>query len=910
MIHEIPQESVRRLGSTQVITDPITVIKELLENALDAGATSIVVEASSDLVSHIQVKDNGCGIDPNDRNLMAKPHCTSKISTFDDLLDVTTLGFRGEALASLANVSGLLTITTRIKNEAMAVACEIAPDGSLKTISPVSAPIGSTVKVTNLFAKFPVRKSTLEKTASKYLGQIKPLLLSYYLTHPQARLQFKCVAPPQGNKGKKKIETKYDVIFAASNTKEQAVIKALGAESSRHGQWIKIEEDNSDVHVEAFVVKPDADTNPTAKRGVCIAYKNRPLSISRNRGLAHSIYSLYKKQIKLVFAARSIDAPTEPFLFLNILSSTGKVDVNIEPAKDDVLFESNDRVIECIKQCFERAYGATEDTDETRKSGNGFSSEITYCSVAPSETPIDRTPQKALQSMPRIITTREQPFPETENHMPSSPPPIRTGSSAGNDQNGKVFNQGQLMLGGQEEGIPLPDRENSEDKSDAGQKDGWSFSMYGSGIDEEEDESFVDIEETLSRTEGRQAAREEDTYGDKSISNPWTISKMNSRVSQQEKQTHLPRSGFTTNSTITPLPASPLQTQGRGKQAHSPRAASALEIARPSREPIAVNTSTPSAPIAPMPGSKDPWYPRFGSGDTSSPNRRQERPSPRRLSEFHDTSSSPARQQSTRLPNTQKPGRKSAGLIGAWIGVNKATEASRTSPPTESDHESDIRLPISAFFGTPDLGSSNKSGDGGRGIFPSASDRMRRERRALNPQIDEEWEEDVSSSSGDDEPPQLDARPHKNVRSSASKLSIPAGQSKPVKLPCAPNIFNKPFKPHPGASRYPKDIEEDVQQPRKMKLLVATLPHIGLHSLQFRARLIQDDLYSDEYETGRKCLGDSALKEPFFCFLKRYVDGIDYSDDTELELLQEDILDGKEFEVSFQNLEGRKCAAP
>ncbi|KAF3200337.1 hypothetical protein TWF106_003391 [Orbilia oligospora] len=390
----------------------------------------------------------------------------------------------------------------------MAVACEIASDGSLKTISPVSAPTGCTVKVTNLFSKFPVRKSTLEKTAAKYLGRIRPLLLSYYLTHPQTRLQFKCVAAPQGNKGKKKIETKYDVVFTASSTKEQAVIKAFGAESNRHGRWIESKAEDGDVHVEAFIAKPDADTNSISKRGVCVAYKNRPLSIIRSQGLAHSIYSLYKKQTKLAFAARSVDVPTEPLLFLNILSSVGKVDVNIEPAKDDVLFESNERVIGCIKECFERVYGTEEELRRKERTNDDFSSEATNYSVIPSEFPIEQTLQKTPTFVPKISRTAEQPPAETRSHAPSSSPPIKINSSTIRAQHPKPLGRNQTAPEEVEEDIPLTYREVSQGRPNMRkQGDGWSFSMYGSGIDEDEDADFVDIEEVMKGTERQQAAR-------------------------------------------------------------------------------------------------------------------------------------------------------------------------------------------------------------------------------------------------------------------------------------------------------------------------------------------------------------------------------------------------------------------
>ncbi|KAK6330187.1 hypothetical protein TWF730_004683 [Orbilia blumenaviensis] len=914
MIHEIPQESIRRLGSTQVITDPIIVIKELVENALDAGATSIIIEASPDLVSHIQVKDNGCGISPSDRNLMAKPHCTSKISTFDDLLDVNTLGFRGEALASLANVSGVLTITTRVKDEALAVACEMSSDGSLKTISPVSAPTGCTIKVTDLFAKFPVRKSTLEKTATKYLGQIKSLLLSYYLTHPQTRLQFKCVPPPQ-NRGKKKIETKYDIIFAASGTKEQAVIKAFGAESSRHGQWIERKDENDDVRVEAFVVKPDADTNPAAKKGVCIAYKNRPLSITRSRGLAHSIYSLYKKQIKSVFAARSVDAPTEPFLFLNILSSAGKVDVNIEPAKDDVLFESNDRVMSHIKIYFERVYGTAEDIERAEKVGSDFNSEATNGSMVPSEVPMNQTPRNPLTPIPEAIRAEERLLSKNGNRVVPSSPPIKISSSAVNAENEAILRQDQNTSEEEEEEEPetedtaqLAGRVPHNRSDSIKQKDLWSFSMYGSGIDEDEDEDFVDIEDTLQQKEVRRAAREEDTRGDTSISNPWTISKLNSRVSQHQKHAHVPPVASTTRSPTTSIPPSPT-SRGRSQE-QSPRIA-----ARPCEVPI-IDRPTPGAPIARMSGGKDPWYPKCGSDNNmSSPNRRQGRRTPRQSSETQDASSSPPMTQgrSRVVPGAPKSTRKStsAGPMDTWVGLGQAASASHALPSTEDEDEGeeDIRLPISVFFGTPDLGTSSRIGDGGRGIFPSASDRMRRGRRGQNPQTDgedEEEAEEISSSPSfsedDDQPIQAKVVPSSKTSLSVPKLSKSTNRSKPPKLPNPPCFFNKPFKPPSKIPSHLKDKNGD-RDSSKIKLLVTTLPKSDLRSLQSRARLVEDSFYDDEYEAIEP-LNDLELKKTFLRFLKKHVAGKDYSDDTELELLQEDILNGKEVDVNFRNLGG------
>jgi len=106
----------------------------LIENALDAKATTVSVESAPDLLSYFVVKDNGSGIPHDDRPLMAAPHCTSKIQNYEDISEVATLGFRGEALASLAAISGNLTISTRTEKETVGVSCDIGKDGKISRL--------------------------------------------------------------------------------------------------------------------------------------------------------------------------------------------------------------------------------------------------------------------------------------------------------------------------------------------------------------------------------------------------------------------------------------------------------------------------------------------------------------------------------------------------------------------------------------------------------------------------------------------------------------------------------------------------------------------------------------------------------------------------------------------------------
>ncbi|KAF3905524.1 hypothetical protein AA313_de0202107 [Arthrobotrys entomopaga] len=947
MIHEIPQESVRRLGATQVITDPITVIKELIENALDAGANSIIIEASPDLVSHLQIRDNGCGIDPSDRHLMAKPHCTSKMVTFDDLWDITTLGFRGEALASLAAVSGALTITTRVKAESMAVACKIGLDGSLKLITPVSAPVGCTVRVSNLFANFPVRKVALEKTTTKYLGQIRPLLLSYYLTHPKVRFQFKCVPGPHANQGKKKIDAKYDVIFAASNTREQAVMKAFGTESCRHSRWVDYTSEDGEIEFTAFVVNPDANAMRISKKGVCIAYKYRPLSVTRTRGLAQSIYSMYKKQVKAAFATSSTENPSEPLLYLNITSSAGKVDVNIEPAKDDILFESNEKVLSYIRDLFEEVYGPnkarpTSHSDEEertqildnnllrrRMGEQDFSSETTDGSVVPSDMTIRQTPERDVTASVEIEDTR--PTAQSRILRLSSSPPIKVSSSAINAEseplgvcNARIGRNATLTTGDDnrntqeedsstqvedEEGIVSPKfREETSNKS------GWNFNMFGTGI-EDDDEDFIDVEEVLNQAQAQRTdmgkihvipsdlrigltKTEEDTRTDKSISNPWTISKMNARVPQLEIRT--PRSQ------MLPVERSSQRNSPSSLQQHILRNTPKARTVNPqntlmnSNVPI-VQTPEARAPVPRMLESSTPYYPRFGSDESlSSSSRPRNQGTPRMRSNIEDTPpTSLGSQNRTRFMKTQKSNRRVMGPMDGWISSNQHDK--NTEPESISDDDEGYTPPPSVFFGKPDLKMSSTPGDGGRGLFHSAADRIRRQRRPYEPDTNEE--EDISSSSEEDIPISNASRGQTKVKPQSTSNSSQSVNRETLKFPYASGFFKatpKSLPPKGSVSNNYMSKDNDYFRPSSYTVL--KVPKINLKSLYFRAQLVEDSFYAEDSASKPAPISQKELKRWFLKFLQRRISNISYGNNTELEMIRKNILDGKDFDVQFRNL--------
>ena len=131
----LPAATVRAIGSTQVLTDASSVVKELVDNALDARASSVCVEISVNTLDIIRVIDNGHGIAPIDRGLICRRNCTSKITSFEDISGIggRFLGFRGEALASMAELSGGVVVTTRIEGEPTATQMEMNRLGELVT---------------------------------------------------------------------------------------------------------------------------------------------------------------------------------------------------------------------------------------------------------------------------------------------------------------------------------------------------------------------------------------------------------------------------------------------------------------------------------------------------------------------------------------------------------------------------------------------------------------------------------------------------------------------------------------------------------------------------------------------------------------------------------------------------------
>lgn len=188
-MYALPADTIRLIKSTQVITTPVSIVKELVENAVDAEASTVSVKLENYGFVRLEVRDNGKGISEEDIKFVAKPHFTSKISSFADLSSLTSYGFRGEALSSLCAVADV-TITTKTKESSMGHIYTFTHQGDVATKKPAATPKGTSIVVSNLFKNVPVRRQYYNnpKRRKDELKKVEDMMLSFCVAAPEVHL--------------------------------------------------------------------------------------------------------------------------------------------------------------------------------------------------------------------------------------------------------------------------------------------------------------------------------------------------------------------------------------------------------------------------------------------------------------------------------------------------------------------------------------------------------------------------------------------------------------------------------------------------------------------------------------------------------------------------------------------------
>jgi len=330
-IHVLSEAVANKIAAGEVVERPASVVKELLENALDAGSTRIRIQVEAGGKKLIQITDNGCGMVRDDALLAFERHATSKINNAEDLLSVATLGFRGEALPSIASVCRL-RLETRAPDEDSGTVIEIN-GGKIFRVEEAGLPAGTSITIRDLFFNTPARKKFL-KAESTELSHIASLVTHYALAHPEKHFELHSatnavlVASPVAGYS----ERVYQVF--GREVLEQLIPVAAMQPLERIGlpqppPWRRKEEDTGPVEpgelrVHGFVSKPEIQK--LNRNSIYIFVNGR---LIRDRLIQHAITEAY----------RNILPPTVyPVVLLFLEMPSGEVDVNVHPSKTEVRF--------------------------------------------------------------------------------------------------------------------------------------------------------------------------------------------------------------------------------------------------------------------------------------------------------------------------------------------------------------------------------------------------------------------------------------------------------------------------------------------------------------------------------------------------------------------------------------------
>lgn len=333
-VHVLDDNTINKIAAGEVVERPASVIKELVENAIDAHADRIEVEIAAGGTSFMRVSDNGIGMSRQDAELAILRHATSKIVKVDDLLTIGTLGFRGEALPSIASVSRF-TLTTRQAGDELGTEIKIS-GGSLPEIGETGCGIGTTIRVEDLFFNTPARKKFL-KTNNTEGGKINEFIVKLAISNPQ--IAFKLI-----NNNKMAVSTpgNGDLKDALQSIYGGTVGSAL----------LPLEFEDEDIRLSGFVTKPSAIRSSRSWQTFIVNGR-----IIANRAIARAIDNAYHALIPKT---------GYPLVALNIQVPQNTVDVNVHPQKSEMKFEDESRVFKAV---YKAVLDAIRPKDEVRQLG-------------------------------------------------------------------------------------------------------------------------------------------------------------------------------------------------------------------------------------------------------------------------------------------------------------------------------------------------------------------------------------------------------------------------------------------------------------------------------------------------------------------------------------------------------------
>jgi DNA mismatch repair protein MutL len=324
IIHLLPDSVANQIAAGEVVQRPASAVKELMENALDAGGTNIKLHVKDAGKTLIQVIDNGCGMSETDARMSFERHATSKIKKADDLYAIRTMGFRGEALASIAAIAQVELKTKRIGDE---VGVQIIIEGSeLKSQEACTCPDGTSIAVKNLFFNVPARRNFLKNNSVELRHIID---------------EFQRVAVPNPHIAFSLHHNSTEIFHLEKGSLKQRLISIFG--NSYNTRLVPVEENTSIVNIKGFIIKPEFAKKT---RGEQFFFLNK--RFIKNAYLHHAVQTAFEELLPK-------DSYASYFLLLEVDPKT--IDINIHPTKTEVKFEDEKAVYAFLRSAVKKSLG-------------------------------------------------------------------------------------------------------------------------------------------------------------------------------------------------------------------------------------------------------------------------------------------------------------------------------------------------------------------------------------------------------------------------------------------------------------------------------------------------------------------------------------------------------------------------
>ena len=324
IINILPKNVANQIAAGEVVQRPASVVKELLENSIDAGSSQITIHIKDSGKTLIQIIDNGKGMSKKDAILCFERHTTSKISKANDLFNITTKGFRGEALASIAAVSHVNLIT---KQSGVELGTNIYIQGNeIKTQRSVVSEKGTTISVKNLFFNIPARRNFL-KSDNVEFRHITNEFLRVSLSHPEIKFTF--------------INNGVEIYNLTKSTFKKRIINLFGVKTNE--KLVPVSEETEILKINGFIFKPEFAKKTRGEQYFFV--NNRFI---KSPYLNHAINSAFEGLI---------DVKHNPSYFLNLEVDAATIDINIHPTKTEIKFEDEHSIYAILRAAVKHSIG-------------------------------------------------------------------------------------------------------------------------------------------------------------------------------------------------------------------------------------------------------------------------------------------------------------------------------------------------------------------------------------------------------------------------------------------------------------------------------------------------------------------------------------------------------------------------